>query len=404
MTMTVQQKDLVKATVPVLKEHGVALTTHFYNRMLSNNAELKNVFNAANQRNSAQPTALAMAVLAYAENIEDPAVLSTAVNKIANKHVSLDIRPEHYAIVGKHLLESIKEVLGDAATPELVDAWGEAYGELAGIFIAAEADMYAGSIAKEGGWTGWRPFIIKKKVKESREITSFYLYPADKGKVAEFLPGQYLTIRLFVPQLNLFQPRQYSLSSAYNEDYYRISVKRETGSNLKPEGMVSNLLHGEVNEGDVLEVAPPAGDFIFDVNKDCPVVYISGGVGVTPLFSMLETLVKTGSDREVTWIHGARHPDVHAFKRAVAELSDHHGGVDVHTFYDEIQNEAEEENLYEGYVDLEKVEDPIVPGADYFICGPSAFIRKHYKFLRANGVDKSCIHFEEFGPSILIVD
>src|SRR3954453_19078531 len=85
MTMTVQQKDLVKATVPVLKEHGVALTTHFYNRMLSNNAELKNVFNAANQRNSAQPTALAMAVLAYAENIEDPAVLSTAVNRIANK-------------------------------------------------------------------------------------------------------------------------------------------------------------------------------------------------------------------------------------------------------------------------------------------------------------------------------
>src|ERR1051325_10745254 len=125
--MTKEQKELVQATIPVLKEHGVALTTHFYNRMLTHNTELKNVFNSANQRNNAQPTALAMAVLAYAENIDDPSVLKKAVNRIANKHVSLDVRPEHYAIVGKHLVASIGEVLGDAATPALVDAWTTAY-------------------------------------------------------------------------------------------------------------------------------------------------------------------------------------------------------------------------------------------------------------------------------------
>src|SRR3954463_16738152 len=120
--MTNEQKSLVKATVPILKEHGVALTTYFYNRMLSQNPELKNVFNSANQRTNAQPTALALAVLAYAENIDDPSALKSAVYKIANKHVSLDIRPEHYAIVGKHLVASIGEVLGDAATPQLIDA------------------------------------------------------------------------------------------------------------------------------------------------------------------------------------------------------------------------------------------------------------------------------------------
>src|SRR6476469_9551140 len=101
--MTNNQKELVKATVPVLKEHGVALTTHFYNRMLTHNPELKNVFNSGNQHNTAQATALAMAVLAYAENIENPTILKSAVNRIANKHISLDIRPEQYAIVGKHL-------------------------------------------------------------------------------------------------------------------------------------------------------------------------------------------------------------------------------------------------------------------------------------------------------------
>src|SRR3954465_7345010 len=179
--MTNDQESLVKSTVPVLKENGVALTTYFYNRMLSRNPELKNVFNSANQRTNAQPTALAMAVLAYAENIDDPSVLKNAVNRIAYKHVSLDIRPEHYAIVGKHLLASISEVLGEAASKELIDAWAAAYTELAAIFIGAEANLYSGSIAKEGGWTGWRPFLVKKKEKESREITSFYLYPSDGG-------------------------------------------------------------------------------------------------------------------------------------------------------------------------------------------------------------------------------
>ena len=342
--MTKEQKDLVKATVPVLKQHGVALTTHFYSRMLTHNAELKNVFNSGNQHNTAQPTALAMAVLAYAENIDDPSVLKSAVNRIGHKHVSLDIRPEQYAIVGKHLIASIGEVLGSAATDDLVEAWTVAYNELANIFVGVEANLYRDSIAK-GGWTGWRPFIVKKKVNESKEITSFYLSPTDGGKVARFLPGQYISVRMFLPELNVFQPRQYSISCACNDTYYRISVKREVGKDLKPEGMVSNRLHHHVNEGDIIEVAPPAGDFTFDINRPNPVVYISGGVGVTPLFSMLETLVQSGSDREVTWIHGARHPEVHAFKHAVAELSDHHGGIDIHTFYDEVEQELDEDNL-----------------------------------------------------------
>lgn len=393
----------MKATVPVLKEHGVALTTHFYSRMLTHNPELKNIFNSGNQHNTAQPTALAMAVLAYAENIDDPSVLTSAVQRIAHKHVSLDIRPEQYAIVGKHLIASIGEVLGNAATAELVDAWTVAYNQLAAIFIGAEAELYNGSIAK-GGWTGWRPFVVKRKVKESKEITSFYLYPADGGKVAHFLPGQYISVRLFLPELQVFQPRQYSISCACNDNYYRISVKIESGNDLKPEGLVSNRLHRNVNEGDMLEVAPPAGDFTFDVHRPNPVVYISGGVGVTPLFSMLETLVQSGSDREITWIHGARHPEVHAFKHAVAELSDHHGGIDIHTFYDEIEHEIEEDNLYEGFVDLQKLDNAIVPGADYYVCGPGPFIQKHYEYLRSKGVEKGCIHFEEFGPSILIVD
>jgi nitric oxide dioxygenase len=401
--MTNEQKELVRGTVPVLREHGVALTTYFYNRMLTQNPELNHIFNKGNQHAGTQATALAMAVLAYAENIDNPGVLANAVTRIANKHVSLNIRPEQYAIVGNHLLSSIKEVLGDAATDELIEAWGIAYGQLANIMIGVEAELYSAAASQQGGWSGWRPFVVKEKVQESAEITSFYLYPTDGGKIADFLPGQYITVRVFVPELNVYQPRQYSLSCAPNGEYYRISVKKEHGNSERPAGYVSNLLHESVAQGDIIEVAPPSGDFTLDLEKTNPIVFISGGVGLTPFMSMLEYSVENGTDRDITWVHGCRGYEVHAFKDRVTELSDRHETMTVHTFYDQIEKETEE-NLYEGFVDLGKLANVVDPEAEYYICGPGVFIKKHYEYLRENGVDTSAIHFEEFGPSLLAVE
>src|SRR5690606_13975695 len=124
--MTTEQKQLISGTVPILREHGVALTSHFYQRMFTHNPELKHIFNMGNQKNNKQQQALAMAVLAYAEHIENPSVLLPVVDRIGHKHTSLDIRPKHYAIVGRHLIASIAEVLGHAATPELLEAWTQA--------------------------------------------------------------------------------------------------------------------------------------------------------------------------------------------------------------------------------------------------------------------------------------
>ena len=119
--------------------HGVALTRHFYARMFEHNPELKHIFNQGHQAGGEQQQALAGAVAAYAEQIDDPSVLAPVVTRIEHKHVSLGVRPEHYPIVGKHLLASIREVLGEAATDELVDAWAAAYGQLADLLIAEEA-------------------------------------------------------------------------------------------------------------------------------------------------------------------------------------------------------------------------------------------------------------------------
>jgi len=162
----------------VLREHGVALTTHFYQRMFQHNPELLQIFNRSHNATGKQPMALAGSVLAYAENIDDPSVLAPVVNLIAHKHASLGIRAEHYPIVGKHLLASIQEVLGDAASPELIEAWAIAYQKLADIFIQAESQLYYDATNQEGGWSGWRPFKISRKVMKAQRSPHFIWCPA----------------------------------------------------------------------------------------------------------------------------------------------------------------------------------------------------------------------------------
>lgn len=135
--------DIVKATVPVLKERGEDITKVFYKNMLGENPDIRAMFDPEKQKDGSQPKALAMTVLAAAQNIENLAVLAPAVQKIGKVHVDLNVKPEHYPIVGKYLLGAIKEVLGDMATDDIINAWAEAYGVIADIFIEVEADMYA---------------------------------------------------------------------------------------------------------------------------------------------------------------------------------------------------------------------------------------------------------------------
>ena len=135
--------EIVKSTVPVLKEHGLEITKTFYKTMFTNNPEVKEMFNMDKQESGEQPKALAMTILAAAQNIDNLEVLLPAVKKIGNIHVNSNVKPEHYPIVGKHLLGAIKEVLGDNATDEIIDAWAKTYGVLSEVFINHEKEIYA---------------------------------------------------------------------------------------------------------------------------------------------------------------------------------------------------------------------------------------------------------------------
>ncbi|CAM3906131.1 NO-inducible flavohemoprotein [Flavobacterium branchiophilum] len=396
--MTLDQKNLIKSTIPILRTNGIALTKYFYKRMFEHNPELQSVFNMGNQANGKQQTALAYAVLAYAEHIDNPSVLISALQNIGQKHVSLNIKPEQYQIVGRHLIASISEVLGTGASKELLDAWTQAYFELARIMIDLEQQMYNQNLTKTGGWIGWRAFEIRIIETTSSEIKSFYLYPVDGKPIASFLAGQFISIQIEIPDLNILQPRQYSLSSVYHPDYYRISIKKEYAENAL--GMVSNAMHLK-QQGDIVLLSSPMGTFNVDLENKNPLVLISGGVGITPLYSMLQANQQNQQNKTI-FIHGCRNIDVQAFKNELSQLQLHASWLQTYFFYESILGTETNINTFQGRIDLSICKEAILlENAQYYICGPEQFITHHYNHLIQLKVNKNQIFFEQFGPQTI---
>lgn len=393
------QKEIILSTVPLLREGGLALTTHFYNRMFTHHPELKNLFNMGNQQSGKQQTALAMAVLAYAENISNPSVLMPAVDLIGHKHTSLNIQPEQYDIVGTHLLASIKEVLQDLATNEVIDAWAAAYQQLAQLMIGHEAKMYEDKEKTNGQWVGWKNFVVQRKQIESTEITSFYLVAEDGSEAPNFIPGQFISVKVFLPNMNLTQIRQYSISCAPNKEYLRISVKRERNEKLDVNGMISNFLHDEINEGSVVSISAPAGNFTLQ-DKFSKKVFISGGIGQTPLLSMLEHLsAQADIKEELIWIHACRNTEVHAFADRIESIAEKNQQLKQHQFYDVVDEKLADSHVYEGILDFSKINQwQFASDAEYYVCGPKPFIEKTVETLAAHQIKENQIFFEEFGP------
>lgn len=394
--------QMIKSTVPVLEVHGTDITKRFYQLLFKNNPELLNIFNHANQKQERQQTALANAVYAAAMHIDKLEAILPVVKQIAHKHRSLGIKKEHYPIVGQNLLAAIKEVLGDAATEDILQAWSEAYGVIADAFIGVEAEMYAETEQQEGGWAGFREFRVAKKVKESDVITSFYLMPQDGKEIAAFEPGQYVSVKMEIPGESNTHIRQYSLSEAVGRPYYRISVKREDEMGDQPAGKVSVYLHNQIKEGEILWISAPAGEFTLDRKDTRPVVLISGGVGLTPMVSMLGTLAETDPKRQVTFIHAAQNGNTHAMKRRLEEIAEKHPQVSVHWCYDKPTDSDKAMKSFhkEGFIDLPWLQT-IVPAkeASFYFCGPLPFMRAINSLLKEWGIPESDIHYEFFGPA-----
>ena len=255
-------------------------------------------------------------------------------------------------------------------------------------------------------WNGFRKFSVQRKQNEGGDITSFYLVPHDKRPLPKFLPGQYLTFKLNIPG----QPKQvircYSLSDSPRTDYYRVSIKRVPPPRDKPElppGLSSNYFHDLVSEGDILDVKAPAGHFYLDIDHNFPVVLIGGGIGLTPVLSMLNHIVESGLKREVWFFYGVRNGDEHVMSEHLDSIASEYDFVKIFTCYSDPRDE--QDVLGKHYTNAERVSvelfKKVLPSNNYhyYFCGPPPMMNALFKDLSDWGVPEDHIHYEAFGPA-----
>lgn len=384
-----KQLEVISATAPVVAEHAETIASTFYPLMFERYPHVRSMFNMRHQQTGEQPRALARSVVAYALNRNDPEALERLMRPIVNKHVAINLQPDQYPIVAECLMAAIGEVLGDAVTPEIADAWSGLYWEFAERLIDAEEATYRALEEAPGGWRGERDFTLVDRVPESEEIVSFYFKPADGKPIRTFQPGQYLGVALDIDGEQSL--RQYSLTSRPGDDVYRISVKREG------QGRASRHLHDHVNVGDHVHLLAPVGEMVLD-DRDAPVMLISAGVGQTPMLSLMAQALDAG--RQVIYLHGARNARVHAFHEHLQAMAEQYGSQLTYR-YVYSDPESTEEQRHKGIIDRALLGDylPREATPSCYFTGPTGFMRDVDNALAALGIDTPYRHFEYFGPS-----
>ena len=387
--------DVIKSTVPLLEQHGEAITTHFYELLFAENPELRNVFNQVNQARGEQPRALADAVLAYAQNIDNLGALLPAVERIANKHVSLGVVSEQYPLVGKSLLAAIQNVLELPEDHPAITAWGEAYQVLADIFIDKEESIYADYAQAEGGWRGFKEFTIDNIVVETPRVKSFYLKPSDGG-IPPFKGGQFVGIKAN-PEASEFDViRQYSCSGQPGKDTLRITTKNEF------EGLMSGHLH-QSKVGSKLFVQAPSG--VFTVNyKAEKHIFVAAGVGITPLIGMIYELLQNGAKpTDILLVQCARNREEQVLREELSALQSDSGLHFKSCFSEGEGGDAQ------GHINAEVLQqwlteaDITVDGASaIYFCGPKPFMSALNQEAQSLGFSEDNIHYEVFGPTVAL--
>lgn len=388
--LTEQSAATVRATLPAVGAAIGEITERFYSRLFAAHPELlRDLFNRGNQVSGAQKQALAGSIAAFATYlVNNPDQRPDAMlGRIAHKHASLGVAPEHYPIVHEHLFAAIAEILGDAVTAEVAAAWTEVYWLMANALIAIEKRLY-----EESGSTERRPWQVVERVEETADVVTFRLRPADGGPVRDFRAGQYVSVQVGLPD-GARQIRQYSLSGAPGEALRQFSVKRVSGDDA-PDGEVSNHLHARVRAGDVLDLSEPYGDLVLDADAEAPLLLASAGIGVTPMIAMLADLAASGHGAPVTVVHGDRSPAEHALRTDHETYAGKLADASVHFFY---ERDAEP-GTRTGLVDLTGIAVPA--GTRAYLCGPLPFMRAVRAQLIEKGVAPADIHYEVFGPDL----
>ncbi|MBL1118582.1 hemin transporter [Streptomyces sp. 110] len=393
--LSLESAAVVRATLPAVSEALDEITARFYGTMFSERPELLDgLFNRGNQASGEQRKALAGSIAAFAQALlAGPGTRPDALlSRIAHKHAALGVTEDQYTIVHIYLFRALGDVLGEAVTAEVASAWDEVYWLMAGALIAQEARLY--QEAQADPRRPWRRWTVVERREETPDVVSFLLRPADDGPLPAARAGQYVSVRVLMPD-GIHQTRQYSLSNAPGDRLRRITVKRAASAAGAPEGEVSSQLHRTVRTGAELILSAPFGDVVLD-DTDTPLVLVSAGIGCTPMVAMLEHLAATGSARPVRVLHADHAPADHALRADTRRLVAQLPAARAEFWYE--RDAAEEAGARTGLMDLDGLDLPA--DADVYLCGSLPFMRAVRAQLLQAGIPARRIRYEVFGPDL----
>jgi ferredoxin-NADP reductase len=263
---------------------------------------------------------------------------------------------------------------------------------------------------QSAAWSGLRTFRVARRADEDVAQTqcSFYLEPVDGLQLPDFKPGQFLTFSLPVPAEGgavRTITRCYSLSDSPAPNQYRVTIKRVVAPPEPaglPDGAASSFFHDHVHAGNTLQIRAPSGHFHLDTEALAPVVLIAGGIGITPMMSMLRWCAQHQPQRVVHLYYGARNSAEHAYKAALEDMAGKLPQLHLHVVYSKPLPDDRDGVDYQhrGHVDLALLKQTLPHGVhQFYICGPSAMMESLVPGLTGWGVASSDIHFEAFGPA-----
>lgn len=266
----------------------------------------------------------------------------------------------------------------------------------------------------DAAWSGWREFRVAQREYEdpAQSQCSFQLHPVDGQALPDFRPGQFLVFELELPRAGRGEPggsrtitRCYSLSDAPDPGHYRITVKRVPSPADHPEfepGLSSNHFHDRVQVGDVLRVKAPSGHFFLDPDPDVPAVLIGGGIGVTPVMSMLRWSLARQPQRTIHFYYGVRNGAEHAFQAQLEELAARYPALRLHVVYSRPreQDRPARDYQHQGHVDVDLLRRTLPHGRhQFYVCGPPAMMQTLVPALAEWGVPLADLRYEAFGPA-----
>jgi ferredoxin-NADP reductase len=273
--------------------------------------------------------------------------------------------------------------------------------------VEAERKSRVAAEQKSLDWVGFRKFLVKRKQLEDAagQVCSFYLSAHDGKPIPAYEPGQFLTFQLNIPGQAKPLVRCYSLSDAPGSDHLRVTIKRVPPPRDQPDvlpGVGSNFFHDHVNEGDLIDVRSPSGQFCLDPLKATPVVLIGGGIGVTPILSMLNAIIASGRNRQAWLFYGIRNKQEHIMAEHLQAVARDHPNVQVRICY---SSPTATDQLDVDYHHAERVSvellKRVLPSNNYefYMCGPPPMMDALVDALQTWGVPADTVHLEKFGPS-----